>query len=122
MTKVFCECCGQQIRAVRNPAAKAPRFKGYDDYAAASVAAKNAAAAELGLHWHLVPGASVLATLPAAWVACKVFGRTSKSPRDVRLPAARFWANGLLPLGPDYAAEYAWEPAAAVVADMAEAA
>jgi len=118
MTKVFCECCGQPIRASRKPAR--PVFKGYDDFTPALVAAKNAAVAELGLHWHLLPGASVIATLPAAWVACKVFGRTSKAPRDTRLPAARFWQNGLLPVGPDYAAEYAWEPRAG--ADMAEAA
>jgi len=116
VAKVFCECCGQQIRA-RKPTR--PVFKGYDDFCPAVVTAKNAAAAELGLHWHLVAGASVLATLPAAWVACKVFGRTSKSPRDVRLPAARFWANGLLPVGPDYAEEYAWEPDAPAIARAA---
>jgi hypothetical protein len=107
MTKLICECCGQPIRASRKPAR--PVFKGYDDFTLAVMAAKNAAVSELGLHWRLMPGASVLATLPAAWVACKVFGRTSKSPRDTRLPAARFWANGLLPVGPEYAAEYAWE-------------
>jgi len=80
-------------------------FKNYDDFSAANRAAKLAACEAHGLHWHLVPGASALARLPAAWVACKVFGRTSKSPRDVRLPAARFWPNGLLPVGPEYAAE-----------------
>jgi hypothetical protein len=51
----------------------------------------------------------VIARLPAAWVACKVFGRVSKSPRDVRMPAARFWPNGLLPIGPEYVEDYARE-------------
>ena len=100
----ICICCGQPIRAAR-AAKAAPKFKGYDDFSAANVAAKRAACAELGLSWALVPGASAIARLPAAWVACKVFGRVSKSPRDVRLPAARFWPNGLLPVGPEYAEE-----------------
>jgi hypothetical protein len=88
----------------------APKFKGYDDFSPAHTAAKRAACAELGLRWALVPGASVIARLPAAWVACKVFGRVSKSPRDVRTPAARFWPNGLLPIGPEYAEEGPREP------------
>jgi hypothetical protein len=86
----------------------AKSFKGYDDFSAANVAAKRAVAADVGLAWHLVSGASVLARLPATWTACKVFARVSRSPRDVRLPAARYWPNGILPVGPVYEAEYAW--------------
>jgi len=40
--------------------------------------------------------------VPTAWVACKVYGRTSTAPRDQRFPAARFWQDGALPIGPDY--------------------
>jgi hypothetical protein len=83
-------------------------YKSYDDFSAASVAAKRAVAADVGMHWHLVPGASAMARLPAAWTACKVYGRVSKSPRDVRLPAAHYWPTGALPIGPEYAPEYAW--------------
>jgi len=124
MAKI-CECCGQPIKAVRAKAPKAPTFKGYDDWAPAHLAAKMAACAELGDHWAILPGASVIARVPAAWVACKVFARVSKSPRDLRMPAARFWPNGLLPRGPEYAAEYPREPAyvrPALPAELAEAA
>jgi hypothetical protein len=114
----ICICCGQPIKAKRSTAAKAVTFKGYDDWSPAHTAAKQAAAAAYGDHWHLVPGASVIATLPAAWVSCKVFGRTSKTPRDGRIPAARFWPNGMLPNGPAYVGEYAWQQ----LCDMAEAA
>lgn len=97
----------------------AKSFKNYDDFSAANVAAKRAVAADVGLHWHLVPGASAMARLPAAWTACKVFSRVSRSPRDVRLPAARYWPNGTLPIGPEYTAEYTW---AAPAIEFAEAA
>ena len=80
-------------------------FKSYEDFSPVSFAAKCAAVDAHGLLWALVPGASVLARLPAPWTACKVFGRVSRSPRDVRLPAARFWPNGALPIGPEYGAE-----------------
>jgi hypothetical protein len=109
MTRI-CECCGQPIKAARAKAPKAPTFKSYDDWAPAHLAAKLAACADLGVHWAIQPGASVIARVPAAWVACKVFARVSKSPRDVRMPAARFWPNGLLPRGPEYAVEYRREP------------
>jgi len=61
----------------------------------------------------------VLATLPAAWVSCKVFGRTSKSPRDVRLPAAQYWPGGLLPRGPVYGTDHARETDATIEATHA---
>lgn len=113
----ICPCCGQRVRAKR--ARTAPTFKGYDDWSPAHTRAKQRACAELGFDWKLISGASVIATLPAAWVACKVFGRTSKSPRDVRLPAARFWDNGLLPAGPAYGDEYAWETAPVALQEAA---
>lgn len=97
-----CTCCGQVIRMKRRTA---PTFKGYDDWTPAVQAAKQAACDELGELWAIKPGASILATVPAAWVSCKVFGRVSHSPRDMRLPAARFWPDGLLPRGPEYATE-----------------
>jgi len=116
----ICQCCGQPIKAKRSAAA--PTFRGYDDWTKAHSEAKRAAMAAHGLNWKLADGASVVATLPAAWVSCKVFGRTSKSPRDVRLPAARFWADGLLPRGPVYTADYARETDATITAtrDAAE--
>lgn len=106
-----------------------PSYKGHADFQAAHTLAKYAAAFELGLHWKLVPGASVRARLPAAWVTHKVGVmqsnsvngsgtkgraiRTCRTPRDVRLPAACFWENGL-PIGPEYFAEYDWEAAAQI--------
>lgn len=100
----ICQCCGQPIRAKR---AKAPTFKGYDDFIPVLQIAKYAAQAARGDHWAIIPGASVMARLPAAWTRCKVFGRISASPRDRRLPAAQFWPDGILPAGPEYAGEYA---------------
>ena len=115
---VICQCCGQPIKAQRAPR-KAPTFKGYADWSPAHTRAKMRACAELGASWKLIAGASVIATLPAAWVSCKVFGRTSRTPRDVRLPAARFWDAGMLPAGPDYGAEYSWETAPVTLAEAA---
>lgn len=99
----ICQCCGQPIRA---KAAKKPRgktYKGYDDFVPDYNAARHAIAADLGSHWHLIPEASVWARVPSAWVACKVFGRTSSAPRDMRLPAAKYWPGGAMPVGPEYA-------------------
>lgn len=97
-------------------------FKGHADFQAAHTLAKTRACFELGLYWKLVPGASVMARLPTAWVTHRVgvmaaangFAktgraiRTCRTPRDVRLPAACFWPDGL-PVGPEYFAEYRWE-------------
>ena len=114
MTRI-CECCGQTVKAKR--AAKAPAvkalvasFKGYDDFAPALDAAKAAARAALGNRWDLVLGATAIARVPAAWTRCKVYGRTSTGPRDMRLPVAEFWPSGVLPVGPEYAADYKREP------------
>lgn len=109
-----------------------PTYKDHADFQAAHTLAKYAACYELGPHWKLVRGASVMARLPAAWVRCPVgqsIGangnstgkaiRYCKTPRDVRLPADCFWADGL-PEGPEYFAEYQWESAAAI--ELAEAA
>jgi len=99
----ICQCCGQTIRAKRATRV-AKSFTGYDDFVPAFNAARQAAIAELGPRWYLVPGASIRARVPTAWVACKVYGRTSTAPRDQRFPAAQFWADGALPAGPDYEA------------------
>lgn len=103
------------------------KYQGYADFQAAHTLAKYAAYFELGPYWKLVRGASVRARLPATWVRCPVslissgaangpgksrVLRYSKSPRDIRLPAACFWEHGL-PEGPEYFAEYAWETALA---------
>lgn len=103
MTKI-CECCGQPIRATKRARPAAKSYAGYDDFVPAFNAARQAAIAELGAQWYLVPGASIRARVPTAWVACKVYGRTSSAPRDQRLPAAQFWTDGTLPAGPDYEA------------------
>lgn len=113
---------------------KAVRYKGHSDFQAAHTRAKYAACYELGPHWKLVRGASVMARLPAAWVRCAVGQhpgvngsnptgkalRYCKTPRDVRLPADCYWPNGL-PEGPEYFAEYDWESADQIV-QLAEAA
>ena len=77
-------------------------FKGYDDWSPAHTAAKWRAVEAHGLCWALVPGAFVRCRVPASWVACRVYGRTSRSPRDIRMPAAHFWPDGRLPIGPEY--------------------
>jgi hypothetical protein len=105
-----CECCGQPLRKARAARKPAASFRGYDDFVVAYNAARHAAIAELGQAWYLVPGASVWARVPNAWVACKVYGRTSTAPRDRRLPAAQFWPSGELPTGPEYAAPAATIP------------
>jgi hypothetical protein len=96
-----CPCCGQSIKPASRKSA--PSFKGYDDFVAAFNAARHAIIAELGERWWLVPGASTWARIPAKWAACKVFGRVSNAPRDRRLPAARYWPAGAMPIGPEYA-------------------
>lgn len=80
-----------------------PSFKGYDDFVPAYNAARAAIAAELGENWHLAPGAYRWARVPVAWVRCPVYGRVSTAPRDMRIPVARFWPSGEMPIGPDYA-------------------
>jgi hypothetical protein len=81
-----------------------PHYRGYDDFVPAFNAARHAAIAAYGERWALNPDARVWARLPAAWVTVKLSqGRTSTAPRDQRLPAARFWPKGRLPIGPEYA-------------------
>lgn len=100
---LICVCCGQKITArAAKPARKS--FVGYDDFVPAFNVARHAAAAALGHRWQFVPGASIWARLPAAWVRCTVYGRVSTAPRDHRMPAAQYWPGGTLPIGPEYAA------------------
>lgn len=91
----------------RKGAASEPvKIRDYDSYVAARAEAVAACIADHGLSWKLAEGASVPCRLPAKWTACKVFGRVSRSPRDMRLPAAQYWPGGILPEGPEYFADY----------------
>lgn len=75
-------------------------FKGYDDFVPAFNEARGKAIELYGEHWHLVT--QLIGTVPSCWVTAKVFGRTSKAPRDQHFPPAIFWPNGELPKGPVY--------------------
>jgi antirestriction protein ArdC len=77
----------------------APVCRDYDSFVAALAIAKAAPCRIAGAMWALKPGMAVLARVPARWVACKVFSRTSRAPRDMRLPSAIFWPGGKLPAG-----------------------
>jgi antirestriction protein ArdC len=81
----------------------APTIRDYDSFIAALAIAKAGACRVAGMRWAIKPGASVLARVPSRWVACKVFNRTSRAPRDMRLPAAKFWPGSVLPAGADIA-------------------
>jgi hypothetical protein len=108
-------------------------FIEYGDFVPAFNAARQAAIAVFGPRWDLRPQAYVCARLPVAWVRVKVAGRRaplshvrsgavpdglplqgrlpddvigerwSQAPRDQKLPIARFWPGGELPVGPEYA-------------------
>jgi hypothetical protein len=91
-----------------------PTFTDYESFVPAFTAARKAAIAEFGPNWHLHPQAFIWARLPIAWVRVRVAGgirlpdavvgsRWSTAPRDQRLPVARFWPGGELPIGPEYA-------------------
>jgi hypothetical protein len=90
----------------------APTFIGYEDFVPAYNAARRALITEVGEHWHLYPQYYRWARLPVAWVQVRVAGRTqagelgerwATASRDHRLPIARFWPDGQLPIGPEYA-------------------
>jgi hypothetical protein len=70
--------------------------------------AREAATAEFGERWDLQPEAFIRARLPAQWASVQVVSgkghRTSRAPRDQKLPIARFWPGGVLPVGPIYEA------------------
>src|SRR5262245_11867802 len=97
----ICECCGQPLRGRLRRVGKT--YKAYADFVLAFNQARHACIRRHGDNWHLVPGASVWARIPAAWASVKVFGRVSHAPRDQRFPAAEFWPGGVLPIGPEYA-------------------
>lgn len=98
-------------QAKRAEAQPAPSFAGYADFARAFNAARAAVAEVFGPRWHLHPQAYVWARLPAALASVLVEApkgdqdgqRWSKAPRDQKLPIARFWPGGELPIGPEYA-------------------
>jgi hypothetical protein len=80
------------------------RFRGYDDFVPAFNAARHAAIAAYGPRWSLIPEARVWARLPRTWVNVQLTGRrSSTAPRDYKLPVARFWPGGRLPIGTAYA-------------------
>jgi hypothetical protein len=86
-----------------------PRFRAYADFVPVFNAARWAAIAAYGPRWDLHPEAYVWARLPAPWVGVRVAGtdrgsRWSPGIRDHKLPVARFWPKGRLPIGPDYTA------------------
>jgi hypothetical protein len=84
-------------------------FKGYADFQAAYLIAKQAALRVCGERWYLDPQACIKARVPPSWVSCVILGRPSRTPRDLNFPAAEFWPRGALPYGPQYA-----EPPAAL--------
>jgi hypothetical protein len=85
-------------------------FRGYEDFVPVFNAARQAAIAEFGPNWHRYPQSYVWARLPVEWTRVRVAAagvqgsRWSTAPRDQRLPVARFWPGGELPIGPEYAA------------------
>jgi hypothetical protein len=87
-------------------ATPAPTFTGYADFTPAFNEARWNCAAVYGDRWDLHPHAYIWARLPVEWVCVRVAGRNrwSKAPRDQKLPVARFWPNGELPVGPEYEA------------------
>jgi hypothetical protein len=82
-------------------------FRNYQDFVPALNAARHAVAAEYGERWDLYPACHVWARLPRAWVRVLVTDgksrRWSTGPRDRKLPTARFWPGGRLPVGAEYA-------------------
>jgi antirestriction protein ArdC len=92
--------------------APAVRITDYDSYLPHLRYAQARALAQYGSQWRVRHG--VLCRLPAKWVACKVFGRVAKAPRDTRLPPGKFWPGGKLPVGPEYAVEGPRETGAVV--------
>jgi hypothetical protein len=83
----------------------------WDDFMPAYTRAREAAARAVGVRWYLDPAVTVKARVPVAWVACKLSRSTSTSPRDINVPRAEFWPDGLLPLGPEYAEHGPIDPA-----------
>ena len=78
-------------------------------------AACQAAAGEHGPQWHLHPE-TCNGRIPTAWANIKLpIGTTKHGPRDVHIPAARFWPGGVLPVGPEYAERGPLEPTRKVV-------
>lgn len=78
-------------------------FRSWDDWHPVWRAACQAAAGEHGGQWHLHPE-TLNARIPAAWANIKLpIGTTKHGPRDIHIPAARFWPGGVLPCGPEYA-------------------
>jgi hypothetical protein len=82
-----------------------PTIKDYDGWIAARNLARANAVEQCGARWQYTPANGVWARLPAKWSSYKIFGRSVRTPRDQVIPAARFWPDGVLPIGPEYAAQ-----------------
>jgi hypothetical protein len=84
-----------------------PHYRGYRDFVPAFTAARLAAIAVYGERWSLILEAYVWARLPKAWTTARTAssgpGQLGAPIRDHKLPVARFWPKGRLPIGPDYA-------------------
>ena len=79
------------------------RFRGFADFQPALQAARDRARRVHGETWYLVPGASIKARVPRPWMTCTIGNRVCASVRDANMPAAEFWPDGMLPVGPVYA-------------------
>lgn len=63
-------------------------------------AARLAMVADVGERWHVVPGASTWCHLPTRLASYKTErGTRISNPRDMRIPAARYWPGGVHPAG-----------------------
>jgi hypothetical protein len=90
-------------------------FRCWDDFHPAWRAAVTRAREELGPRWDL-DLSTLNARVPGAWVRIKLStGATIAGPRDIHIPAPRFWPGGVLPCGPEYAERGPLEPARVVV-------
>lgn len=84
--------------------------------------AKASAHAEYGNRWFLVSGASQLITIPARLASFKgPLGTTIKMRRDLRVPAVRYWQDGVFPDGVSVTLECAPDPEKVRYARMMEA-
>jgi len=78
-------------------------FSSWDDWWPVCRAARARAASELGARWDL-DASTMHARIPSAWANIKLpIGVVKHGPRDIHVPAAKYWPAGVLPAGPEYA-------------------
>jgi hypothetical protein len=79
-------------------------FSSWEDWWPVCRAARARASADLGARWDL-DASTLHARIPSAWANIKLaIGGTKHGPRDIHMPAAKYWPGGVLPYGPEYAA------------------